>query len=112
MFRGSEQKAKTGSEELNLLSADRFDILLRIVITIIAAVLFLVPVFVLFKLQPTSRDEFERENNYQILAIFVLTLAFSVPCSIFIKARSKEVFIVTAAYSAVLVVFLLLMQQT
>ncbi len=106
IFRNSEQKAKTGSEELNLLSADRFDILLRIVITIIAAVLLLVPVFVLFRLQPTSREEFERKSNYQIITIFVFTLAFSASCSIFTKARRQEVFTATAAYSAVLVVFL------
>lgn len=91
---------------MNLLSADRFDILIRIVITIIAAVLLLVPVFVLFRLQPTSGDEFERKSNYQILTIFCFTLAFSASCSIFTKARRQEVFAATAAYSAVLVVFL------
>lgn len=106
IFRSFEQKVKTGSEELNLLSADRFDILLRIVITIIAAILLLVPVFVLFRLQPTSREEFERKSNYQILTIFIFTLAFSASCSIFTKARRHEVFTATAAYSAVLVVFL------
>ena len=106
IFRSSEQEAKTGSEELNLLSADRFDILLRIVITVIAAIILLVPVFVLFRLQPTSREEFERKSNYQILTIFVSTLAFSASCSIFTKARRQEVFTATAAYSAVLVVFL------
>ena len=106
IFRSSEQKAKTGSEELNLLSADRLDILLRIVITIIAAVLLLIPVFVLFRLTPTSREEFERKSNYQILTIFVFTLAFSASCSIFTQARRQEVFTATAAYSAVLVVFL------
>ena len=106
IFRSFEQEAKTGSEELNLLSADRFDILLRIVITIIAAILLLVPVFVLFRLQPTSREEFERKSNYQILTIFIFTLGFSASCSIFTKARRHEVFTATAAYSAVLVVFL------
>ena len=106
IFRGSEQKVKTGSEELNLLSADRFDILFRIVVTIIAAILLPVPVFVLFRLQPTSREDFERKSNYQILTIFVFTLTFSAFYSISTKGRRQEVFAATAAYSAVLVVFL------
>ena len=106
IFRSAEQKVKTGSEEMNLVSADRFDILLRVIVTITAAILLLVPVFVLFRLQPTSRKENERMNNYQILTIFVFTLAFSASCSIFTNARRQEVFTATAAYAAVLVVFL------
>ncbi|KAK0509127.1 hypothetical protein JMJ35_008498 [Cladonia borealis] len=107
VFRGSEQKAKTGSEELNLLSADRVDILLRFVIATIAAILLLVPVLVLFRLQPTSREDFERKSNYQILTIFGFALAFSASCSMSTKARRQVFFIATAAYSAILVLFLL-----
>ena len=107
-FQNSEQKAKTGNEELNLLSADQLDILLRIVIAMIAAMLLLVPGFVLFRLQPTSREEYERKSNYQILTIFVFTLAFSTSCSMSTKARGQVIFIATAAYSAVLAMFSLL----
>ena len=75
-------------------------------ITVIAAVLLLVPVFVLFKLQPTNKSEFERKSNYQIVTVFAFTLVFSASCSFFTQASRQEVFAATAAYSAVLVVFL------
>ena len=72
----------------------------------IAAFLLLVPRFVLFRLQPTSREEFERKTNYQIFTIFVFTLAFSACCSMSTKVPRQVIFIATAAYSAVLVVLL------
>lgn len=75
-------------------------------ITLIAAILLLVPVFVLFKLQPTNKSEIERKSNYQIVTVFAFTLFFSACCSIFTQASRQEVFAATAAYSAVLVVFL------
>lgn len=107
LFRSHEQKVKTGTEkELRLLSADRLDIFLHIVLTIIATLLLLVPVFTLFRLQPTSRAEIYRKSNYQLLTVFIFTLVFSASCSIFTKARKQEVLTATAAYCAVLVVFL------
>lgn len=106
LFRTHEQKIKTGDEALHLVSLDRLDNILRAVITILAAILLLVPVFVLFKLQPTNVSEVERKGNYQILTVFIFTLLFSASCSIFTQAKKQEVFTATAAYSAVLVVFL------
>ena len=89
-----------------MVSLDRLDNVLRAVITLLAAILLLVPVFVLFKLQPVDKSEIERRSNYQILTIFIFTLLFSASCSIFTQAKKQEVFTATAAYSAVLVVFL------
>lgn len=106
VFRSHEQKLKTGNEDLQLLSTERLDIFLRIVLTIIATVLLLAPVFTLFRLQPTTQAEFHSKSNYQILTVFVFTLVFSASCSIFTKAKRQEVFTATAAYCAVLVVFL------
>lgn len=106
LFRTHEQKVKTGDEALHLVSLDRLDNVLRAVVTILAAILLLVPVFVLFKLQPTNTSEAERSSNYQIVTVFIFTLLFSASCSIFTQAKKQEVFTATAAYSAVLVVFL------
>lgn len=106
LFRTHEQEIKSGDEALHLVSLDRLDNVLRAIVTILAAVLLLVPVFVLFKLQPTNKSEIERKSNYQILTIFIFTLVFSASCSIFTQAKKQEVFTATAAYSAVLVVFL------
>ena len=89
-----------------MVSLDRLDNVLRAIITLLAAILLLVPVFVLFKLQPIDKSEIERKSNYQILTIFIFTLLFSASCSIFTQAKKQEVFTATAAYSAVLVVFL------
>ena len=91
---------------MNLISPERIDILLRILLTIIAAVLLLAPVIVLVQLQPNEASQVSQRNWLQILTIFLFTLAFSASCSIFTKARRQEVFSATAAYCAVLVVFL------
>ena len=106
LFRTHEQKIKTGDEALHMVSLDRLDNVLRAVITLLAAILLLVPVFILFKLQPIDKSEIQQKSNYQILTIFIFTLLFSASCSIFTQAKKQEVFTATAAYSAVLVVFL------
>ncbi|KAI4232044.1 MAG: hypothetical protein LQ352_008367, partial [Teloschistes flavicans] len=106
IFRTKEQRIITGHENVALLSSDRLDILLRIVLTILAAILLLGPVMILFELQPTHRHDVRRNSWYQILTVLVFTLVFSASCSIFTKARRHQVFTATAAYCAVLVVFL------
>ena len=107
LFRTPEQKIKTGSlPHLNLVSPERFDAFLRAILTFLAANLLLVPVIILFELQPTNKAQIKSQGRFQILVVFLFTLAFSACCSIFTKARKQEVFTATAAYSAVLVVFL------
>jgi len=98
---------KTGSEErLKLTSAERFEVLLRVVLTTIAAVLLLAPVLVLWELQPTEQSQAKRAGKWQLVTIFLFTMVFSLSCSIFTKAKRQELFAATAAYCAVLVVFL------
>ena len=106
IFRTSEQNRKSGNEDIQLISADHLDIVARMIVTVVAAMLLLFPVFALFRLQPASHAEFHRKSNYQILTVFLFTMLFSASCSIFTKARRQEVFTATAAYCAVLVVFL------
>ena len=102
-----EQKIKTGSDPyLNLVDPERFDALLRAILTLFAAVLLLVPVLILFELQPENASQVKSRSKYQVLTIFFSTLVASASCSIFTKARKQEVFTATAAYCAVLVVFL------
>lgn len=97
---------KTGSADLQLLSAARIDKLTRIVLTTMATILLLFPVYILFRLQPTTPTEFRSKSNRQIVTVFIFTMLFSVGVSVFTKARRQEVFAATAAYCAVLVVFL------
>ena len=107
LFRTPEQKIKTGTlPHLNLVSPERFDAFLRAILTFLAANLLLVPVIILFELQPTNEAHYKSQGRFQILVVFLFTMTFSACCSIFTKARKQEVFTATAAYSAVLVVFL------
>ncbi|KAL8657938.1 MAG: hypothetical protein Q9226_001433 [Calogaya cf. arnoldii] len=106
IFRTKEQKIISGQEKVFLTSPCRLDIFLRVVLTILAAILLLVPVVILFELQPTDASQIRRKGGFQILTIFLFTLLFSASCSVCTKARRQEVFSATAAYCAVLVVFL------
>lgn len=106
IFRTRVQKEQTGQDPTRLMSPRRLDIFLRVLITIIAAVLLLAPVIILVQLQPNEPSQVTRRNWLQIVTIFLFTLAFSSSCSIFTRARRQEVFTATAAYCAVLVVFL------
>ena len=106
-FQGKEEAIMAGTEPtFQLLSAKRFDILLRFILTILAAVLLLTPVIILFELQPKTQSEIVRNSKWQLLTIFLFTFIFSGSYSVFTKARRQEVFTATAAYCAVLVVFL------
>ena len=106
IFRDREQKIISGEEQITLLSPRRIDVLLRTVFTILPAALLLIPVLILFKSQPTSPSDIQQKGKTQVLTVFLFTLAFSASCSIFTKAKRQEVFTATAAYCAVLVVFL------
>ena len=107
IFRTREQRVKTGDQtSLSLISPERLDILLRVVLTILAVLIMLVPILILFELQPSDPSQTKPRARYQLLTVFVFTLVFSASCSIFTKARRQEVFGATAAYCAVLVVFL------
>ncbi|KAL9129784.1 MAG: hypothetical protein Q9217_001860 [Psora testacea] len=105
-FTTSEQRTQAGKEVIQLTSPVRRDNFLRVILTTLALILLLVPVFILFKLQPSHASEVKKKSNYQILTVFLFTLFFSASCSIFTRARRQEVFSATAAYCAVLVIFL------
>lgn len=68
--------------------------------------LLLVPVLMLFELQPMKVSQVRHESRYQIATMFVATLVFSTSCSIFTKAGRQEVYVAPTAYCAMLVVFM------
>ena len=107
IFRSRAQHEQSGHDSaIRLISRRRLDIFLRTILTIIAAVLLLAPVIILVQLQPNEPSQVTRSNWLQIMTIFLFTLVFSGSCSIFTRATRQEVFTATAAYCAVLVVFL------
>ena len=71
IFRTKEQQIVEGNvEKISLLSGDRLEILLRFILTIITAVLLLVPIIVLFHIQSTRSTEVGNKTE-QILTIFL-----------------------------------------
>jgi len=107
IFRTPEQKTMSGDKlGFNLVSQARLDILIRAFLTILACILLLVPVLILYELQLNIATGAQQNGKWQVGTIFVFTLLFSGSCSLFTKARRQEVFAATAAYCAVLVVFL------
>ncbi|KAI4218417.1 MAG: hypothetical protein LQ349_008727 [Xanthoria aureola] len=106
IFRTREQETITGHERAFLVSSHRLDVFLRLVLTVLAAILLLLPVVVLFELQPTDPARVRHNAGLQILTVFVFTLVFSAACSVCTKASRQQVFAAMAAYCAVLVVFL------
>ena len=74
--------------------------------TLIGALLLLIPVIILFEIQLPDHSEVKSRSWRQLLVVFFFTFTFSACCSIFTNAKKQEIFTATAAYSAVLVVFL------
>ncbi|KAL8816851.1 MAG: hypothetical protein Q9191_008253 [Dirinaria sp. TL-2023a] len=107
VFQNREEKIITGDmPDLYLLSPYRLDVLLRALSTIMATALLLLPIFILYRFQPMYEPELKSRGKIQFLTIIAFTLAFSTAVSVFTRAKRQEVFAATAAYCAVLVVFL------
>ncbi|KAF2460690.1 hypothetical protein BDY21DRAFT_336129 [Lineolata rhizophorae] len=98
LFIDPEKRTSTEDELVRLYSKARIDTFARLVITILAVALLMVPVVVLFSTTETG--------GLKIAIILLFTLFFSISLSLFTKAKRHEVFAATAAYCAVLVVFL------
>lgn len=103
IFRTREQHLQTtGLEsELSLHSHFRLGILIRSVVTSFGAALFFIPVYLL----PTVVEKSDGNNLNQVVLTSAFTLTFSAFCSIFTGAGANEVYIATAAYAAVLVIY-------
>ena len=81
-------------------------IFLHAILTAVSAVLLLAAVITLFKLQPQTPAEVQSKSNWQITAVSLYTLAMCVACNVLMQAETYEVFMATAAFAAVLVVFM------
>ncbi|KAL9632211.1 MAG: hypothetical protein Q9164_005457 [Protoblastenia rupestris] len=105
IFQNSEQAHQAGTEEIQLLTSNRMDTFIRMVLIIVSSGLLLAPVFILSELQPSHPSEVKRKSNYQVLTIFLFTVLFAALFSIFTRARRQEIIHATTAY-AVLVILL------
>ncbi|KAF2653324.1 hypothetical protein K491DRAFT_603067, partial [Lophiostoma macrostomum CBS 122681] len=98
LFVTKRDRTSTEDNDVRLYSKQRIDMFSRVVITMLAVILLMAPVIALF-----STSE---KGWLKILIIFLFTMAFSMALSLCTKAKRQEVFAATAAYCAVLVVFL------
>ncbi|KAF2470482.1 uncharacterized protein BDR25DRAFT_226246 [Lindgomyces ingoldianus] len=98
IFISKRDRSSTSDKLVRLYSKKRIDVFSRLVITFLAVILLMAPVIALFGINQRA--------SIKILIIFLFTMAFSVALSLCTKAKRHEVFAATAAYCAVLVVFL------
>ena len=106
LFRTEIQKIRTGKENINLLSQDRLNVVTNVLITVIAAVLLLIPVSILNEVAASTR------GFVPLGIILTFVLLFALCHATLTKAKKQEIFAATAAYAAVLVVFLSNNQET
>lgn len=79
----------TSDKLVYLYSKRRIDIFVRLIITMLAVALLLVPVVLLFGT--------EESTAIKILVILLFTMFFCVALSVFTKAQRHEVVVATAA---------------
>ncbi|KAL8790444.1 MAG: hypothetical protein Q9213_000596 [Squamulea squamosa] len=84
-----EERKKSDDEYVQLYSKYRVDVLARLILTVVAVVLLMVPTAVLFLVQD--------HGVLKIMLIMIFTMLFSAALSVFTKAKRHEMFAATAA---------------
>jgi hypothetical protein len=122
-FRTPEQRAKTTDNYISLYSSTRIDKLVNVMITFVIFILLVIPVITMYKLtstaieveapggnsthpSPSSADINSRNTFNAVGVLIVFTLLFSAAMSLVTKAARHELFAASAAYCAILVVFI------
>ncbi|KAF2162261.1 hypothetical protein M409DRAFT_27264 [Zasmidium cellare ATCC 36951] len=102
IFRTPELKAKTASKRIHYYAPNRLDILVNTIITFIIFTLMVLPVLSLFQVSNNGAA-----TPYQAIGVLIVfTLLFGCAMSSLTKATRHELFAASAAYCAVLVVFI------
>jgi uncharacterized membrane protein YhaH (DUF805 family) len=103
IFLTPELRAKTCDEDVHYYSPARIESLVNIIITVIIFVLLVLPVVALYELTDVGRSA----SPFVAIGILIIfTLLFGGAMSALTKARRQELFAASAAYCAVLVVFI------
>lgn len=122
-FRTPELREKTSNTYINFYSTSRIDKLINIMITFVIFILLVVPVITMYQLTSTSAhvdssdpsnstaaqsavDANQRDTFNAVGVLIVFTLLFSAAMSLLTKAARHELFAASAAYCAILVVFI------
>lgn len=122
-FRTPELRAKTTNSYIAFYSSSRIDKLINILITFVIFILLVVPVVTMYQLTSTishteaaspgnataiapNTDSNTRDTFNAVGVLIVFTLLFSAAMSLLTKAARHELFAASAAYCAILVVFI------
>ena len=94
---------KSSNKRLYYYAPARVDKLVNIIITMIIFILLVLPVVAMYKLSTLS----QRASPFEAIGILIVfTLLFGMAMSGLTKATRQELFAASAAYCAVLVVFI------
>lgn len=99
-----DDQAKTEDPHVHYYSAERLGILIKVIVAVASTALLLIPIY-LFLVYSFS-------SKLMALITLIFALIFATAVSVFTTARRQEVFAATAAYCAVLVVFIGNLQQS
>lgn len=121
-FRTPEAQEKTTDPFVSFYSSSRIDKLVNILITFVIFCLLVVPVITMYELTNTAThgdldvsskatstsaaDIYNRDTFNAVGVLIVFTLLFSAAMSVLTKAARHELFAASAAYCAILVVFI------
>lgn len=103
IFCTAELRAKTNNKCIYYYSTSRIEKFVGLIITIIIFILLVLPVVAMYRLTSIG----PRNSTFDAIGVLVVfTLLFSAAMSLLTKARRHELFAASAAYCAVLVVFI------
>ncbi|KAF2626412.1 hypothetical protein BU25DRAFT_343768, partial [Macroventuria anomochaeta] len=103
LFTTPELREKTKDASIEYYSPSRVEKLVGLIITLIIFVLLVLPVVAMYKLTSVGN----RNSTLDAVGLLVVfTLLFSAAMSLLTKAKRHELFAASAAYCAVLVVFI------
>lgn len=103
LFITQELQEKTTDPRLQYYAPARVDKLVGFIITGVIFMLLILPVVALYELSNVGR----RESPFEAIGILIIfTLLFAAAMSALTKATRQELFAASAAYCAVLVVFI------
>lgn len=103
MFLTQELRDKNPNGDVKYFSPSRVDVLVNIIITAVVFVLLILPVVVMYEVTNIGRGQTPLDA---IGVLIVFTLIFGMAVSSLTTARRHELFAASAAYAAVLVVFI------
>jgi hypothetical protein len=103
IFATPELRAKTNDKCIYYYSPSRIEKLVGLLITLVVFILLVLPVVAMYKLTCIG----DRNSTFDAVGVLVVfTLLFSAAMSLLTKAKRHELFAASAAYCAVLVVFI------